>query len=86
MEVCSKLPKPSRRQFEEQFSKIESERTVQLMEAELVYHRKMSMVFESTLLEEQENLSKIEKRQQKRKQFRDNIHDAFQNTRGDDSE
>jgi len=86
MEVCIKLPKSSRRQFEVQFSKIESERTVQMMETEMNYHRKMSRAFETTLLSEQENLSKIEKRQQRRNQIQKNIHDAFQNTRGDDSE
>ncbi len=84
MEACSKMTKPSRRQFEEEFSKIESERTVQLMEAELIYHRKMSMVFESTLLSEQENLSKIQRRQQRQSKLRNNIRDAYQNSSGDD--
>ena len=86
MEVCSKLPRPSRRQFEEQFSKIESERTVQMMEAELTYHRKMSMAFESTLLAEQETLSKIEKRQQRRNQMQSKLRETFEHSRGDDFE
>lgn len=84
MEVCFKLLRLPRRVFEEEISKIESERTIQMMESELEYHRKMSRVFESSLVSEQERLSSITKRQRMNSQMRNNIRNVFRQSKGDD--
>ena len=73
-----------RRQFDEIISQIESERTISLMEAELEYHRKMSMMFAKTLESEQRQLSNTQKRQGKRRQMQNGIRDTFQHLTGED--
>ena len=86
MEVYFKMPRQSKSLFEQELSKIESEYSIQMMETELEYHRKMSMTFETSLLSEQEHLSSIKKRQRKSNQIRSNIRDAIRYSRGDDFE
>ena len=85
MEVCFKLIRQPRRFFEEEISKIELEHTIQMMEAELEYHRKTSMVFEKSLVSEQERLSSITRRQRMDSQVRNNIRNALRQSREDDS-
>lgn len=80
------MPRLPRRLFEEEISKIETERTIQMMESELEYHRKMSRVFENSLVSEQKHLSSITKRQRMNSQLRNNIRNALRQSRGDDSE
>ena len=72
------------RKFEDEISKIESERTIQMMESELQYHRKMSMIFENSLVSEQEYLSHITRRQQMNARARTNMRNAFRQSQGDD--
>lgn len=86
MEVCSKLPRYSRRQFEDDTARAEAERTVRVMEAELEYHRKMSMTFESMLLSEQETLSRISRREQRRSNMQDKLRETFEHSTGDECE
>jgi flagellar motor switch protein FliG len=74
------------RRFQDEILKIESERTIQMMESELEYHRKMSMIFESSLVSEQEHLSRIVRRQQATSQMRNNMRNTFRHSRGDDSQ
>jgi len=85
MEVYSKLPRHSRR-FEDEVSRIESEYNIQRMEAEVEYHRKMSMTFENSLVPEQERLSRITRRQRENSRLREHIRDATRQSRGDGSE
>ncbi|CAD6368395.1 conserved hypothetical protein [metagenome] len=75
---------PRQRRFEDEISKIESERVIQMMESELEYHRKMSKAFESSLVSEQEHLSRITRRQQMNSQVRNNVRNTFRQSRGDD--
>ena len=69
------MPRQSRR-FEEVISKIESEYNISRMEAELEYHRKMSITYGSTLVVEQERLARITRRQQKIPHIQNRIRDA----------
>lgn len=86
MEVCSKMPRQSRRLFEEDVSRIESEHTIQMMEAELEYHRKIAVTFENTLISEQKHLSLLTRRQRRDNRMQNDIRDAIQHSRGDDFE
>ncbi len=79
------MPRQSRR-FEEVISKIESEYNISRMEAELEYHRKMSMTYGSTLVVEQERLAKITRRQQRTHHIQNHIRDAVRDSSGDDSQ
>jgi len=79
------MPRQSKR-FEDTISKIESEYNISRMEAELEYHRKMSMTYGSTLITEQERLSRITRRQRRTVEMQNNIRDAMRQSRGDDSE
>ncbi len=79
------MPRQSRR-FEEVISKIESEYNISRMEAELEYHRKMSMTYGSTLVVEQDRLAKITRRQQRTHHIQNSIRDAVRDSSGDDSE
>ena len=79
------MPRQSRR-FEDTMSKIELEYNIQRMEAELEYHRKMSMMYGSTLVVEQEQLSKITRRQRRTNCVQSEIRDAARDSNGDDSE
>ncbi len=74
------------RGFKEIISKIESEYNISRMEAELEYHRKMSMTYGDTLIAEQECLAKITRRQQRTHHIQNRIRDAVRDTSGDDSE
>jgi len=84
MEVCFKMPRRQVRQFDEQMSQIESERTIRLMEAELEYHRKLSMLFENSLVSEQKQLSRIQRRLKRHSQMQSHIRDALKETREDE--
>ncbi len=79
------MPRQSRR-FEDTISKIESEYTISRMEAELEYHRKMSMTYGSTLVVEQDRLAKITRRQQRTHHIQNSIRDAVRDSSGDDSQ
>ncbi len=79
------MPRQSRR-FEEVISKIESEYNISRMEAELEYHRKMSMTYGSTLVVEQDRLAKITRRQQRTHHIQNSIRDAVRDTTGDESQ
>ena len=78
------MPRQSRR-FEDEISKIESEYNIARMEAELEYHRKMSMTYGSTLLTEQDRLTKITRRQQRTSHIQNSIRDAVRDSTGDES-
>ena len=78
------MPRQSRR-FEDEISKIESEYNISRMEAELEYHRKMSMTYGSTLLTEQDRLTKITRRQQRTSHIQNSIRDAVRDSTGDES-
>ena len=86
MEVYFKMTRQSRILFEEELSKIESEHAIQMMEAKLEYHRKMSMTFENSLVSEQKRLSSITGRQKRNNRIQNHIRDAMRQSRGDDSE
>ena len=86
MEVCSKMPRQSRRLFEEDVSRIESEHTIQMMEAELEYHRKMSMTFENTLISEQKHLSSFTRRQGRNCRVQSDVRERFSTQEEDDFE
>jgi len=73
-------------QFEEMTSKIESEYNIQRMESELEYHRKLSMVFETSLVSEQKQLSRIQRRLKRHSQIQSHIRDSLKETRGDDEQ
>jgi hypothetical protein len=73
-------------QFEEVTSKIESEYNIQRMESELEYHRKLSMVFENSLVSEQKQLSRIQRRLKRHSQIQSHIRDALKETREDDEQ
>ena len=79
------MSKQSKR-FEDTISKIESEYNISRMEAELEYHRKMSMTYGSTLLTEQDRLAKITRRQQRTHHIQNSIRDAVRDSSGDDSQ
>ena len=79
------MPRQPRR-FEEDISKIKSEYNIQRMEAELEYHRKMSMIYGATLVTEQERLSRITRRQQRTHHIQNRIRDAVRDSTGDDFE
>ena len=79
------MPRQSRR-FEDTVSKIESEYNISRMEAELEYHRKMSMTYDNTLVTEQEHLSRITRRQRRTAEMQNNIRDVMRQSRGDNSE
>ena len=79
------MPRQSRR-FEDTISKIESEYNISRMEAELEYHRKMSMTYGSTLVVEQDRLAKITRRQQRTHHIQNSIRDAVRDSSGDDSQ
>ncbi len=79
------MPRQSRR-LEDTISKIESEYNIQRMEAELEYHRKMSMTYGSTLVTEQERLSRITKRQRRTHHIQNSIRDAVRDSTGDESQ
>ena len=79
------MPRQSRR-FEEDISKIESEYNISRMEAELEYHRKMSMTYGTTLESEQERLARITRRQQRTNHIQNRIRDAVRDSSGDDSQ
>ena len=79
------MSKQSKR-FEDTISKIESEYTISRMEAELEYHRKMSMTYGSTLVVEQDRLAKITRRQQRIHHIQNSIRDAVRDTTGDESQ
>ena len=78
------MPRPLRH-FKNIISKIESEYNIQRMEAELEYHRKMSMIYGSTLETEQEQLSKITRRQ-RTYHIQNRIQDTVRDSNGDDSQ
>jgi hypothetical protein len=80
------MSRQPRRFFEEEISKIESERVIQMMESELEYHRKMSKAFESSLISEQEHLSQIIRKQRTSSHVRNSMHNAFRQSRGDDTQ
>jgi len=86
MEVCYKMSRQRTSQFEEETSKIETEYNIQRMESELEYHRKLSMVFENSLVSEQKQLSRIQRRLRRHSQIQNHIRDAVRETREDDSE
>ena len=73
-------------QFEEVTSEIETEYNIRRMESELEYHRKLSMVFENSLVSEQKQLSRIQRRLRRHSQIQNHIRDAVRETREDDSE
>ena len=79
------MPRQSRR-FEEEIPKIESEYNIQRMEAELEYHRKMSMTYGTTLESEQERLARITRRQQRTNHIQNRIRDVVGDSSGDDSQ
>jgi|APSaa5957512535_1039671.scaffolds.fasta_scaffold01567_15 hypothetical protein len=79
------MPRQSRR-FEDTISKIESEYNISRMEAELEYHRKMSMTYGSTLVVEQDRLAKITRHQQRTHHIQNRIRDAVRDSSGDDSQ
>ena len=79
------MPRQSRR-FEEEISKIESEYNIQRMEAELEYHRKMSITYGTTLESEQERLARITRRQQRTNHIQNRIRDVVGDSSGDDSQ
>jgi hypothetical protein len=79
------MPRQSRR-FEDTMSKIESEYSISRMEAELEYHRKMSMIYGSTLLAEQDRLAKITRRQQRTHHIQNRIRDVVRDSTGDESQ
>ena len=86
MEVCSKMPRQSKRPFDEDVSRIESEYTIQIMEAELEYHRKMSMTFEKTLLSKQKHLSLLTRRQGRNCRVQNDVRERFSTREEDDFE
>jgi len=86
MEVYYKMSRPHTSQFEEETSKIDTEYNIQIMESELEYHRKLSKVYENSLLSEQKQLSRIQKRLNRHNQMQNHIRDALRETREDDSE
>ena len=79
------MPRQSRR-FEEEISKIESEYNIRRMEAELEYHRKMSMTYGTTLESEQERLARITRRQQRTHHIQNRIRDVVRDSTGDESQ
>ena len=79
------MPRQSRL-FDDTISKIESEYNISRMEAELEYHRKMSMTYGSTLVAEQKRLAKITRRQQRTHHIQNRIRDVVRDSSGDDSQ
>ncbi|MGY5148883.1 MAG: hypothetical protein ACW9W3_02365 [Candidatus Nitrosopumilus sp. bin_68KS] len=79
------MPRQSKR-FEGEISKIESEYNIARMEAELEYHRKMSMTYGSILLIEQDRLTKITRRQRRTSHIQNSIRDAVRDSTGDESQ
>jgi hypothetical protein len=77
------MPRQSKK-FEDTISKIESEYNISRMEAELEYHRKMSMTYGSTLLTEQDRLARITRRQQRTSHIQNRIRDVVRDSSGDE--